>query len=206
MSEPRLRRPVSAAIPFAANATNWVPHSKTLLLATFAALLFLGAFAVLHVVVTAPSRADMPPVLANRTLKCYDGTGKYEPCVTLLSRAHIAPKPANSTLRCYDSAGQYEPCVTRATASQSRFSGPTTGADQLASWTITALYPVDQPANWTASAPAAWRSGTSERRPARAVCRRRLVPCFFSALQKGLAHIASVAATVGETRPARERL
>jgi hypothetical protein len=31
-----------------------------------------------------------------------------------------------------------------------------------------------------------------------------LIPCFFSALRRGVTHIASVAAVV--TRPARERL
>ena len=222
MSARRVRRTVSDAaetiIPFAANATNSVPHSKILHLRVFAALLFLGAFAALLVVVAVPilSRADMPPV------------------------------PTSSTLKCYDSAEKYEPCVTQASASQSRFNGRTTGADQAAgwtrtalyqahqppswtrtalyqahqppswtrtalyqahqppSWTRTALYQAHQPANLTTSAPAARHSSTSRKHPALAICARRLIPCFLSALRRRLTHIASVAATVGQARPARE--
>ena len=201
MSGRQVRRPVSDTakpiIPLAANATNSVPHSK---------ILFLGAFAPLLVVVAVPIlfRADMPLVAAN------------------------------STLNCYDSAGNYEPCVTRASASPSQLNGRTTGAHQPASWTTSALYQqaswttttvdqpanwpttkVDQPANWTTSAvdqpadrtisaPATRRSSTPAKRPA--ICGRRLMPCFFSALRRGLTHIAFVAATVGQARPARERL
>ena len=183
----RLRRPVSDAakpiIPLAATATNSVPHSKNL---------FLGALAPLIVVVA----------------------------VSILFRAGM---PANSTLNCYDSAGNYEPCVTRASASPSQFNGRGSGVDQPASWTTTALYQqtiwrtttidqqaiwptttVDQPANLTTSAPAARRSSTPGKRSA--ICGRRLIPCFFSALRRGLTHIASVAATVGQVRPTRERL
>jgi hypothetical protein len=39
-----------------------------------------------------------------------------------------------------------------------------------------------------------------------AICRQRLIPCFFSALRRRLTHIASVAAIVGRARPDRERL
>jgi hypothetical protein len=39
-----------------------------------------------------------------------------------------------------------------------------------------------------------------------AICGRRLLPCFFSALRRGVTHIAFVAATVGQPRPAREHL
>jgi hypothetical protein len=209
MSDRRVRRPVSDAaetvISFAINATNSVPHSKILLLGAFAALLFLGAFAALLVVVAVPilSRADMPP---NRTLKCYDSAGQYQPCVARLSRADMPLMQANSTLKCYDSAGQYQPCVTQARASQSRFNDRTTGADQLASWTTTALYQVDLPANWATSAPVARRSSTLGKRPALATCRRRLIPCFLSTLRRGLTRIASVAETVGHARPARDHL
>jgi hypothetical protein len=33
-----------------------------------------------------------------------------------------------------------------------------------------------------------------------------LIPCFFSVLRRGLTHIASAAATVGQARSAREHL
>ena len=98
MSDRRVRRPVSDAaetvISFAINATNSVPHSKILLLGAFAALLVVVAVPIL-------SRADMPP---NRTLKCYDSAGQYQPCVARLSRADMPLMQANSTLKCYDSA------------------------------------------------------------------------------------------------------
>jgi hypothetical protein len=190
MSGRRMRRFVSDTakpiIPLAAKATNSVPHGK---------ILFLGAFAPLLVGVAVPIlfRADMPSVAAN------------------------------STLNCYDRDGNYETCVTRTSASPSRFNGRTTDAHQAPSWTTTALYQqsiwltttvdqsanwitsaVDQPANSTTSPPAARRSSTPGKRPA--ICGRRLIPCFFSALRRGLTHIAYVAATVGQPRPARERL
>lgn len=184
----RVRSPVSdpakPSYPFAATAAKLVPHSK----------LVLGVFAPLLVVVAVPIlfRADMPSVATN------------------------------STLNCYDSAGNYEACVTPAGASPSQFNDRTTGAQQLASWTTTALYQqaiwptttVDQPANWKTSAidqstnlitsaPAARRSTPGKRS---AICARRLIPCFFSALRRGLTHIASVAATAGQARPAKEHL
>lgn len=212
MRDRRLKRPVSDAartvMSLATNATYSDPHSKLRLLGTFAALLFLGAFAALLVVIAVPmlSRADMPPVPANRTLKCYDSAGKDQPCAMRLSRTDMPPMPVNSTLKCYDSVGQYEPCVTRASASRLGLNGRTTGTDQLASWTTTALYQVDQPENLTTSAPVVRRSNTSGRHRALAICRRRLIPCLLSTLRRGLSHIASVAATVGQARPAREHL
>jgi hypothetical protein len=33
-----------------------------------------------------------------------------------------------------------------------------------------------------------------------------LLPCFFSAVARGFTHMASVAGTVGQARPARARL
>jgi hypothetical protein len=161
----------------------------------FGKILFLAAFASLLVAVAVPLlfRADMQSVAANRTLNCYDG------------------------------AGNYEPCVTRTSASPSQFNGGITGAHQPASWTITALYqqaiwPTNasvQPANWTSSAvnqpenrttnaPPARRSSTPGKRPA--ICGRRLMPCLFSALRRGLTHVASIAATVGQARSARVHL
>jgi hypothetical protein len=184
----RVSRPVSDAaktlIPLAGGATSY-PHLK---------IPSLGAFATLLVVVAAP----------------------------ILFRANMPSVAANSTLKCYDSAGNYEPCTTRDSASRSQFNGRTTGAYQSPSWTTTALYQqtiwpttardksaiwpataVDEPADWTTSA-AAQRSGTTRKRPAMVTCRQRLVPCFFSALRRGLTQIASVA--VGQVRHARERL
>ena len=151
--------------------------------------------------------------------------GAFAPLLVVIAvpipfRADI-PSAANGTLNCYDSAGNYESCATRASASASQFSGRTTGAHQLASWTRTALYQqaswtataIGQPANWTTiaidqsadrttSAPAARRGSALGKRSA--VCRRHLVPCLFSALRRGFTHIASVATTAGHARPARE--
>jgi hypothetical protein len=50
------------------------------------------------------------------------------------------------------------------------------------------------------------RSSKPEKRLALAACRRRLIPCVFSTLRRGLTHIASVAAMIGQARPAREHL
>jgi hypothetical protein len=122
------------------------------------------------------------------------------------------PRAANSTLKCYDSAGNYEPCSTPASAFPPRFNGPTAEADQPPRWATTALYQpdsrvtsaLDQPAGWTTSAPVARRSSTPEKHVALASCEHRLIPCFFSALGRGITHIASVAANVGRARPASE--
>jgi len=171
--------------------------------------------------------------MSDRRVRCHFGKipflGMFVPllvvvAVLILFRADMLSVAANSTLKCYDSAGNHEPCITRAGASLSRSNGRTAGAHQLASWTATALYKqtiwttpaVDQPANWTTtaveqpadrttSAPAARRSSsTIGKHPA--ICRRRLIPCFFSALRRGFTHLAAVAATAGHARPARERL
>jgi uncharacterized membrane protein len=131
--------------------------------------------------------------------------------VPLLFRADTQLAAANSTLKCYDSAGEYEPCGTRAGASASRLNGRTIGAHLSAGWIATALYrpeswktaAVDQPENSATSAPAAPRSGTSRKHLASA-CGRRLLPCFFSALRRGVTHFASAAAA--QARPAREHL
>jgi hypothetical protein len=178
MSGWRVRRAVSDTaqiiITFAANAANSIPYSKILLLEAFAALLVVVAVPTLF-------RADTPSVAAN------------------------------STLKCYDSAGNYKPCAARAGAFLSRFNGQATGAHQPASWTTTAFYQqdwatitVDQPANLKTSAPAARRSSTLRKRPALTICGRRLIPCFFSALRRGVTHIASVAAIEAGARPGRE--
>ena len=183
----RVRRlgPGKPINPLAASAVKLLPHSK---------IGFLGAFAALLMLVVVPIlfQIDMPSVAAN------------------------------STLNCYDSAGNCQPCGAPDGASPSQFNGQTTATYQLAGWTTTALYQqaiwptttVDQPANWKTSAadqsadlitraPAARRSTPGKRS---AVCGRRLIPCFFSAVRRGFTHIASVAATVGRAHPAKEHL
>jgi hypothetical protein len=176
-----VRRPVN---PLAGSTARSAPHRKTTFLGLFAPLLVAIAFPLF--------RTDMPSVAAN------------------------------STLNCYDRAGNYESCETPAGAPPSQFNGRPTEARQLASWTTAALYQqamwsitaVGQPANWktsaidqsanlTTSAPAARRSAPGKRS---SICGRRLIPCFFSALRRGFTRVASVAATVGQARPAKEHL
>jgi hypothetical protein len=181
MSGQQVRRPISdtapTVVPFAANATDSVPHSKILLFGAFAALLMVVAVPLLF-------RVDMPPVAASSTLKCYDSDGHYEPCLMQASA---------STPRLND----------RTTEAHQPASWTTIALYQQASWAATEL---DQPASWTASAPAAQRSTTPGKRPALAICGQRFIPCFFSTLRRRLAHIASATAIVGRARPAREHL
>jgi len=131
--------------------------------------------------------------------------------VPLLFRADTQLATANNTLKCYDSTGESEPCGTRASASASRLNSRTIGAHLSAGWITTALYrpeswktaAVEQPENSATNAPAARRSGTSRKRLA-STCGRRLLPCFFSALRRGVTHFASAAAA--QARPVREHL
>jgi hypothetical protein len=190
MSGRRARRLIldsaETVIAFAADATNSIANRK---------LLFLGALAPLVVAIPILFRADVPSVAAKGTLSCYD------------------------------SAGNYEPCVAEASAAPSQFDGRTTEVHQPASWTRTALFQqaiwsttalyqqgnwpttvVDQPVSSIASAPVARRGSTSGKSLASAVCRRRFIPCFFSALRRKLTHLASVAAGAGQARPAKEHL
>jgi hypothetical protein len=180
MSSRRARRPVSDAaesvIKFAANTANSIPRSKFLL---------LGAFAALPVIIAVP----------------------------ILVQTDTLPVAADSTLKCYDRAGNYQPCLTQASAAPSRFNGQTTSTIRPPTWTTAALYQeaswattaVDQPANST-SAPVARHSSKFGKRLALAACGRHLIPCVFSTLRRGLTHIASVAASMGRARPAREHL
>lgn len=129
----------------------------------------------------------------------------------LLFRADMQLVAANGTLKCYDSAGKSEPCVARANASGPPAHGHAAKLHLSAGWMTTALYrpeswqttAVDQSENATASAPAARRAGTPRKHLASA-CRRHLLPCFFSALRRGVTHFASAAAA--QARPAGERL
>lgn len=164
-------------------------HSKILIFGALAASLAVAAVPIL-------SGSDMPRVTANGTLKCYGSAGNYEPCVTSGS----AP------------ALQLISRTTPADPSPSRLNGRTTPADAPASWTATTLYQqarwatADQPANWETSPPAPQRSTMPAKHAASPACRRKLLPCFFSALRRGLTHIASAAANLGQVRPAREHL
>lgn len=168
-----------AVIAFAGDAARFLLHSKVLLFGALAALLPVGAVAIF-------SGNDMPPMTANGTLKCYG------------------------------SAGNYEPCVTSASASPSQLNGRIEAADAPASWTTTTLYQqarwatttaaADEPVNREASPAASQRSNTPAKHSASTACRRKLIPCFFSALRRGLTHIASAAANLGQARPPREHL
>jgi hypothetical protein len=189
MSGRRVQRPISfiaeAVVPTAADAIDSFLRGKTCVYVRRrgAAILLLGAAAALLVGVA----------------------------LLLLFRTDVQRATASSTLKCYNSAGKHEPCLARASTSPPQSGGRTTEGDQPASWTATALYDqagwaatatttFDQPANGTTSAPAARRSSTSGKRSASAICRQRLLPCFFSALRRGLTRIASGAASMGRAR------
>lgn len=175
-----VRRCLAAAktvVGFAAGAASFCRHRKILLLAAFVAFLAVAA-------------------------------------IPLFSQKNTPPVAASGTLKCYGSAGNYEPCVMAATVPALPLRGRTTPPDQPASWTVTTLYQqarwstatADEPANWETSPPAATRSNAQARHASAPACRRKLIPCFFSALRKGLTQIASAAANLGQARPAREHL
>jgi len=131
--------------------------------------------------------------------------------VPLLFRADMQLVAANSALKCYDSAGKYEPCATRVSASASQSISRTMKVHLPAGWITTALYrpeswktpAVDQAENFAISAPAGRRSAMPRKHLASA-CHRHLIPCFFSALRRGVTHFASAAAA--QSRPVREHL
>ena len=173
--------PAEPVAPPPAHASHSVLHSKILPLGAFAALLTVAAVLILL----------MP-----------SGAG-------------------NSTLKCYDRAGNYEPCVTRAGASPARSDGVTAQIHRPPGWIKAALYepswekPIwetpDQPINATAGAPAnSIASVPAARRTGRkhvaSACGRHLMPCFFSAVRRGITHLASTAGAMGPTRSAREHL
>lgn len=127
----------------------------------------------------------------------------------------IPSGPGNSTLKCYDSAGNYEPCGTQASASPVRSESRTAAVHRAPSWIGTALYNLssekpnweaasEQPVNSAINAPAARRT---TRKHLASVCGRRLMPCLFSAVRRGITHLASAAGTMGQARAAaREHL
>lgn len=181
MGGQRVRHAVSVVaetvIAFATKATHSIPHRRVLL---------LGAPAALLVAVAVP----------------------------ILSFADLPSGPATGTLKCYDSAGNYESCAARASASPAQLNGRTGGPHRLPGWITSALYleatsaagAVEQPANGTTNAGAARRIGASRKHIASAACSRRVIPCIFSALRRGVTHIASAAANLSQPRPAREHL
>lgn len=177
MSGRQIRRPVSDT---AETVPPFVAETNSVLRRK----ILLGAFTALFVVVAVP----------------------------ILFRGDMQLATTDGALKCYDSAGKIEPCVTRASAAPSRFNGRATRVHQPATWMTTALYrpeswetsAVDQPVNSAASAPAA-RRGIPRKRLVSA-CGRHVVPCFFSALRRGVTHFASAAATAAQARPTRERL
>ena len=164
-------------IPLAADAAGPVPHSNTRRLAGFAALFLFVAVPI-----------DMPSVAENSTLKCYDGFGHPEPCVTETSAA-----PSRPTVR-IAAAFQQANWTATAPAQPSQPAQPLQQASLVTS-------AADQPASSTTSAPAVQR-----KRSAAAACRRNLLPCLFSNLRKKITHIASAVVAAGQARPPREHL
>ena len=183
MSTRRVRRPILDAgdtvIAFDANARNSVLHRIILPFAALAALLAVVAVPIL-------GRADIPSVAVSSTLKCYDGAENPISC-----RADMPAVAVSSTLKCYDGAGDYAACLTGRSEPPSRVDGRTAEAHRPASETTVV---VSQSANWKASLLAARRSRAPGKRPVLAICRRGSILCFFSALRRGVVHIASVAA------------
>lgn len=178
MSDRQVTRPVSAeTAPVAASPPSSFPRRQTLVLAALAGLCAVVA-------------------------------------LTIVVRSAVPSVAANSTLKCYDRAGNAEPCGTRASASAAPSNGRITETHRAPSWITTALYrqaawapnAVDPPENSVTSAPAARPADKPRRRLARGLCNRRVVPCFFSALRRGVTHFVSVAAAASQARPARAHL
>lgn len=164
-------------------------------------------------------RGDKLPVAANTTLKCYDPAGNYQPCVTQARTWPLRPIAARrsadlTTTAPYQEAnaasiapgqqasGSYQQ-ASRATASSDQRANPVAAAPEQQASATTSL--VVQPAYWTAAAAVARRNMAPAKRRLAARCRRHSLTCFFSALRRGVTHIASVAATIGRP-PGREHL
>jgi hypothetical protein len=190
MSRWRARRPISDTadilIPFAANATNWIPQSKILLLGVLPALLAVVAVPMLF----------GSPFAANSTLKCYDSAKNNEPC---LMRASVSPERFNDRTT---ETPQPPSWTTSALYQQEVW--VTSTVEQPASWTTSAA--VAQRSSTPEKGSTLEKGSTPEKGRASATCGHRLIPCFFSALGRRLTHIASAAANLGRGRPARERL
>jgi hypothetical protein len=209
MNGRRVRRLVSgtaeSVMLIAAGGAKLIPRGKILLSAAFAASTFVVAVPLLF-------EAGTPPVAADGTLKCYDGAGNHQPCVTQasapparLNRPAIGPlrPPSWTTTALY----QQSSWTTTSVDPPTRWATP--AVDQQSAGATAALdqppgAAADQPENST-SAPVV-RHGRWGRRQASAACKRHLIPCFFATLRKGLTHIASAAANLAKVRPAREHL
>jgi hypothetical protein len=189
MSHGRVRRLVSdkaaTITAFAANAANSVQYRK----GQYRKVLLSGAFTVLAVVAAVPIliSADMPSVGANNTLKCYDRAGDYQPCP---ARANASLAPLNAPTN-----ASYRPASWAASALYLQESQATVAAEQPAVAKTQATAAAEQPAITKTNAPAARRIIALRRRTAAAICGRHLLPCVFSALRRGVTHLASVAAT-----------
>jgi len=147
-------------------------------------------------------------LLSNRKILLLGALVSLVAAAPILFRGNVPSVAAKGTLNCYDSAGNYQPCETRASAAPPPVSPRTIGYDQPASWIKSALYQqgiwpttvVEQSTDLTTSPPPARRSNALGKRQAAAVCGRRLIPCFFSALRKKFTQLASVAATLRQGR------
>jgi hypothetical protein len=190
MSGRRARRPIADTaeilIPFAANAANWIPQGKILL---------LGALAAFLAVVTVPILFGSP-FAANSTLKCYDNAKNYEPC---LMRASASPGPFDGR-----TTEPHQPPSWTTSALYQQEAWVTSAVEQPASWTTSA--PLARRSSTPEKGSTPEKASMPEKGRASAACGHRLIPCFFSALGRKLTHIASAAANLGRARPARERL
>jgi hypothetical protein len=156
-------------------------------------------------------RGDRLPVAANRALKCNSGAGNSQPCLTRASaspsRAITAHQPADGpttapfqqasstpTAPYQQASDPYQQASETAPAPYQQPTPVTAAPDQQTGSTPAAVV---QPANWTTGAPAARRSISLAKRRPSARCRRHSLTCFFSALRRGVTHMASVAANMG---------
>lgn len=213
MSERCVSTTVSTAVKaVVAKATNPVFRRKYFLFGT------VGALAVVAALV---SVAAFPTEEENSTLKCYDSAGQSHPCLAVVTSsqpqlaqsqtaASSVPQPATSpqsqrvALAQPQQAPSSPPQLVMSSQSPSTSTRRPDG--EFASWTRTALYQVpDHPENWAANTPTV-RHGMTGKRLASSRCRRRLLSCFFVAVEKGMKHITKVAAAMGRTPPGRERL
>jgi hypothetical protein len=190
MSRRRVRRLLSdaaeGAVPFVAKAIQAASPGKIAPVGAFAGLLAVLAIALLY-------QADIPSVAADSTLKCYDSFGKVAPCTT---QARVSASRFDTQETRFDGPAEWA-----TTALYQQASLPKAAVDQQVSLPASAG---DQLFNRATSALAVQRSALPRRRPGLATCERHLIPCFFSALRKGVTHLAAVAAK--HARPKRNRL
>lgn len=118
------RRPISDTaeilVPLAANATNWIPQSKILLLGTLSAFLMVVAIPILF----------GSPFAANSPLKCYDSAKNYEPCSMRATAS--APPSDGGTIE------PHRPPSWTTSALYQQEVWVTSAVEQPASWTTSA--------------------------------------------------------------------